>query len=384
MLLATGEQVTIALLAMAIHAEGYEAVSMTGAQAGIVSDSSHTKARIEEVRADRVAEALDEGSIVIVAGFQGLTPGRRDHDARPGRQRHDRRRRRGRPRRRRLRDLHGRRRRLHRRPAHRARTPARSTRISYEEMLETGRRRAPASCSCAASSSRATTASSSTCAPASTTTPAPSSRRPTRPWKRRSSPASPTTRREAKVTIRDVPDQPGVAAEVFGTLAEANVNVDMIIQNVSEEGTTDISFTTPKDDLPRARRAVAAVVEELGARDWSLDESIAKVSLVGAGMKTHPGVAAKMFRALADAGVNLDMISTSTIRITAVISAAEVEAGRARAAHRVRSRRRRGDRRGRSRPRRREVSEHDLGQGRCPRAPSSRSPAPPAPSASRC
>jgi aspartate kinase len=131
---------------------------------------------------------------------------------------------------------------------------------------------------------------------------------------------------EAKVTLRDVPDHPGVAARVFTELANANVNVDMIIQNVSEAGTTDISFTTPKDDLPRARRAVASVVEELKARDWSLDESIAKVSLVGAGMKTHPGVAAEMFRALADAGVNLDMISTSTIRITAVIAADQVEA----------------------------------------------------------
>jgi aspartate kinase len=130
---------------------------------------------------------------------------------------------------------------------------------------------------------------------------------------------------EAKVTIRDVPDRPGVAAEVFGTLAEANVNVDMIIQNVSEAGTTDISFTTPKEDLVRAKRAVEAAVAALGARDWQVDETIAKISLVGAGMKTHPGVAAAMFRALADAGVNLGMISTSSIRISCVIDAKEVE-----------------------------------------------------------
>jgi aspartate kinase len=127
------------------------------------------------------------------------------------------------------------------------------------------------------------------------------------------------------VTIRDVPDRPGVAAEVFGRLANANVNVDMIIQNVSEEGTTDISFTTPKEDLTRAKRAVEQVVDELSARGWSVDESVAKVSLVGAGMKTHPGVAALMFRSLADAGVNLDMISTSSIRISCVISAEQVE-----------------------------------------------------------
>jgi aspartate kinase len=130
---------------------------------------------------------------------------------------------------------------------------------------------------------------------------------------------------EAKVTIRDLPDRPGVAAAVFTRMAEANVNVDMIIQNVSEAGTTDISFTTPKADLIRARRTADAVVAELGAREWLVDESIAKVSLVGAGMKTHPGVAAQMFRALSDAGVNIDLIATSTIRVTCVVEASQVE-----------------------------------------------------------
>jgi len=122
-----------------------------------------------------------------------------------------------------------------------------------------------------------------------------------------------------------VPDMPGVAARVFTHLAENNVNLDMIIQNVSEAGTTDISFTVPKDDILRAKRAVADVVAELGAREWSVDESIAKVSLVGAGMKTHPGVSAKMFSTLADANVNIDMISTSPIRISCVISAEQVD-----------------------------------------------------------
>jgi aspartate kinase len=130
---------------------------------------------------------------------------------------------------------------------------------------------------------------------------------------------------EAKITIRDVPDRPGVAAEVFGRLADANVNVDMIIQNVSEDGLTDISFTAPDEDLVRAKRAVEQVVSDLGARTWSVDESIAKVSLVGAGMKTHPGVAAAMFRALADAGVNMDMIATSSIRISCVIDAKDTQ-----------------------------------------------------------
>ncbi len=129
---------------------------------------------------------------------------------------------------------------------------------------------------------------------------------------------------EAKVTLRDVPDTPGVAARVFTALADANANIDMIIQNVSEDGTTDISFTTPKDDLARVRSALDVVVVELGAREWQVDESVAKVSLVGAGMRTHPGIAAKMFATLADAGVNLDMISTSPIRISCVISAEQV------------------------------------------------------------
>ncbi len=111
------------------------------------------------------------------------------------------------------------------------------------------------------------------------------------------------------------------------------MNVDMIIQNVSEAGTTDISFTTPIADLVRARRTADAVVKELGAREWIVDESIAKVSLVGAGMKTHPGVAAQMFRALSEAGVNIDLIATSTIRITCVVDGDQVEAA-VRALHR--------------------------------------------------
>jgi len=130
---------------------------------------------------------------------------------------------------------------------------------------------------------------------------------------------------EAKITIRDVPDRPGVAATVFTRMSDANVNVDMIIQNVSEDGSTDISFTAPKTDLARAKRAVEDVVSELHARTWSVDESVAKVSLVGAGMKTHPGVAAQMFRALAEADVNIDMISTSSIRISCVVEGDKVE-----------------------------------------------------------
>jgi len=323
MLLATGEQVTIALLAMAIHAQGHEAISLTGAQAGIVSDDTHTKARIQEVRAGRVMEALEAGNIVIVAGFQGLTPsgeittlGRGGSDttavavaaglgadvceiytdvdgvftADP-------------------------------RVEPRARKVGT---ISYEEMLEmaaTGARVLQLrSVEFARNHGVVIHVRSSFNDHTGTIV-----READETMEQAIISGVTHDTSEAKVTVRDVPDRPGVAAEVFGRLADAHVNVDMIIQNVSEDGTTDISFTTPKEDLVRARRAVEAVVDELGAREYSVDESVAKISLVGAGMKTHPGVAAQMFRSLADAGVNLDMISTSSIRISCVIGADQVQ-----------------------------------------------------------
>ena len=323
MLLATGEQVTIALLAMAIHAQGHEAISLTGAQAGIVSDAVHTKARIQEVRADRVMEALDGGNIVIIAGFQGLTPegeittlGRGGSDttavavaaglsadvceiytdvdgvftADP-----------------------------------RVEPSARKLSVvSYDEMLEmaaTGARVLQLrSVEFARNHGVVIHVRSSFSECEGTIV-----KEADESMEQAIISGVTHDTSEAKVTVRDVPDRPGVAAEVFGRLADANVNIDMIIQNVSEAGTTDISFTTPKDDLARAKKAVSEVVADLGARDWSVDESIAKVSLVGAGMKTHPGVAALMFRSLADAGVNLDMISTSAIRISCVIAANQVD-----------------------------------------------------------
>ena len=130
---------------------------------------------------------------------------------------------------------------------------------------------------------------------------------------------------EAKVTIRDCPDTPGVAARVFNALAKENVNVDMVIQNVSEQGLTDISFTTPESDLPRARKAIDSVAVEIGARTWVVQPAVAKISIVGAGMRTNPGVTAKMFTTLAEAGVNIDLISTSPIRLSCVVALADVE-----------------------------------------------------------
>ena len=322
MLLATGEQVTIALLAMAIHSLGHQAISFTGPQVGIVTDSGHTKAKIREVRGERVREALESGHIVIIAGFQGVTEdghittlGRGGSDttaaaiaagigadvceiytdvdgvftADP----------RVEPKARKLDE------------------------ITYEEMLEmaaTGARVLQLrSVEFARNHGVVIHCRSSFHDGEGTIV-----REGDETMEQAIISGVTHDTSEAKVTIRDVPDRPGVAAIVFGKLADANVNVDMIIQNVSESGTTDISFTTPKEDLPRARRATQEVVADLGARTWVIDESVAKVSLVGAGMKTHPGVAAQMFKALADAGVNLDMISTSSIRISCVIAADEV------------------------------------------------------------
>ena len=130
---------------------------------------------------------------------------------------------------------------------------------------------------------------------------------------------------DAKVTIVGVPDRPGISAALFEPLAAANVNVDMIVQNTSKEGTTDISFTMPKADMGVAEAIVARVAQEIGAGGVDHDESISKISLVGAGMKTSPGIAATMFRVLADAGVNIEMISTSTIRISVVCAASDLE-----------------------------------------------------------
>ena len=130
---------------------------------------------------------------------------------------------------------------------------------------------------------------------------------------------------EAKVTVRKVPDKPGVSAGLFEPLAQANVNVDMIVQNTSEDGTTDISFTVPKSDMKVAQSIVDDVAKKIGAAGVVNDDAIAKISLVGAGMKTSPGIAAKMFRTLAENDVNIQMISTSTIRISVVVGAADLE-----------------------------------------------------------
>ena len=324
MLLTTGERVSCALLAMAIHRLGDEAVSFTGSQAGIITDTVHTKARILDIRAFRVEEALAAGKVVLVAGFQGIstakdvtTLGRGGSDTTAVALAHA------------LgaevceiyTDVEG----VYTANPSLVARARKIEAISYDEMLEM-----------AASGAQVLALRSveyarkygipihvrSSFSEADGT------------WVREEGDAMDVehqleqpiiravtyTTDEAKVTVRHVPDRPGVAARVFGALAAAHVNVDTIIQNTSESGHSDISCTIPAEDMPAADKALRDIVAELGAMGYDSNDSIAKVSIVGAGMRTHPGVAASMFQTLADLGINLDMISTSPIKISAVIA----------------------------------------------------------------
>lgn len=317
MLLSTGEQVSMALLAMALCELGQDAISMTGQQVEMLTDTGHTRAKIRHVGAERVIRELRRGRVVVVAGFQGVTSegeittlGRGGSDTTavalaaalhadcceiytdvdgvftadprlvPG--------------------------------AHKLRE------VSYPEMLEM-----------AASGARVLQSRSVEYA-----------RNYNVPLHVRSSfhsgegtwvrseedimekaiiSAVTHDFGEAKVTIIGVPDEPGVAASLFGALAESGINVDMIIQNVSEHARTDISFTINQDDLERVRLLVDDIMVGLGAEGSDFERNIAKISLIGAGMRTHPGIAAGMFKTLADNGINIEMISTSPIKISCVV-----------------------------------------------------------------
>ncbi len=323
MLLTSGERISISLVSMAINDLGHEAVSFTGSQAGILTDTRHGKAKIVEVRTGRVEEALAEGKVAIVAGFQGVstsrdvtTLGRGGSDttavalaaalqadvceiytdvdgvysADP-----------------------------------RIVTGARKlAQVSYEEMLEL-----------AASGARVLALRSVEYA----------RNHGVRIHVRSSFNDSEGTwvireedmleqaiisgvahdKSEAKVTIRAVPDRPGVAGRMFRPLADAGINIDTIVQNVSAEGHTDISFTLPEADLARAEPVLARLAAEVDAEGYVCDPDIAKISVVGAGMRSNPGVAADIFEALADAGINIEIISTSPIRVSCVVRASEAE-----------------------------------------------------------
>jgi aspartate kinase len=323
MLVSVGERISNSLCAMAIGDLGHEAVSLTGSQAGIVTDTSHAKAKIVEVRARRLHEELDKDRIVLVAGFQGVstelevtTLGRGGSDATAvalaaalggACEIYT--------------DVEGVFTADPRIVADALKLPT----ISYEEMLEMAATGARVMMARSIEIARSYGVPLHVRAAHGDTQGT---------WIREeenlvlekaiiSGVTHDTS--EAKVTVQAVPDRPGIAARVFRALADAGVNIDMIVQNVSEHGSTDISFTLPKTDLPAAEPILEVLAKEIDAGGVLYDPNIGKVSLVGAGMKSHPGVAADMFEALADAGINIEIISTSTIRVSCVVRAADVE-----------------------------------------------------------
>jgi aspartate kinase len=322
MLLTAGERISMSLVAMAIEDLGVPAMSLTGSQAGILTTADHGQAEIVDIRGDRVKAGLDEGRVVIVAGFQGVSPDSRDVTT-LGRGGSDatavalaaalsadqceiyt--------------DVDG----VYTADPRVVPDAAKLDEVSYEEMLEmsvagagvlmarsveVGRRYGiPIHVRSAFHGGVGT-------------------------WVKEETMEEAIIRgvahdaSEAKVTVHGVPDKPGVAAALFEPLAAAGVNVDMIVQNVSRQGVTDISFTVPKAALATARSIADVVSVSLHADGVDVDENIAKVSLVGAGMKSESGIAARMFRILADHGINIEMISTSPIRISCVVAGTQVD-----------------------------------------------------------
>jgi aspartate kinase len=317
MLLATGEQVTIGLLAMALHAEGHPACSFTGSQMGMITDSAHTKARIKRIVADRINAALREGKIVVAAGFQGTTDageittlGRGGSD---------------------LTavalaaalkadvceiftDVDG----VYTADPNVVPDARKLSRISYDEMLEM------ASLGAKVLQARSVEFAKKYGVPVhvrSTFKPDPGTLVTREDHSMEEVVVTGIThdRGQAKVSILRVPDRPGIAARVFGGLGAQNIVVDMIVQNISREGLSDISFTLPRADRQRAERVLDGIAKEIGAEGVAADDRIAKVSIVGVGMRSHAGVAARMFTALSKEGINIQMISTSEIAVSCVI-----------------------------------------------------------------
>jgi aspartate kinase len=321
MLLTAGERISMALVAMAIIARGVEAVSFTGSQAGILTEGRHGDAKIADIKAFRVKKSLEEGKVVIVAGFQGVDPntkeittiGRGGTDATAVA----------------LAaamqadvceiytDVDG----VFTADPRIVPEARKLDEISFEEMLELsasgagvlmsrsvefGRRfNVPIHVRSSFNENPGTWVKETTMEQAIISGIAHDAS-------------------EAKLTVRGLPDTPGVAAELFEPMATKGINVDMIVQNVSSDGSTDISLTVPKASVSDARDIAERIAAEIGAGAVEVDEGIGKVSLVGAGMKSHPGVAAQVFRTLADAEINIEMISTSTIRISCVVREGDV------------------------------------------------------------
>jgi aspartate kinase len=320
MLLSTGEQVSVALMAMAVHALGYKAVSLTGAQIGIQTDSSFTKARIRKISADRIRKLLANDNIVIAAGFQGIdedfnitTLGRGGSDTTAvalaavldadACEIHT--------------DVDG----VYTTDPRQLPEARQMSRISYDEMLELASLGAgvmhnrsiefakkydvPIHVRSSFSDTRGTLIVSESESPSSAVC------------------GAAMTREEARITIQGVPDKPGSSYEIFKRLADRKITVDMIVQNVGQENRADISFTVPKEELRASLAAVKEAADFVGATGFTHDDQVSKVSAVGLGMANQTGVAQKMFRAIADAGINIQMITTSEIKISVLVSRAE-------------------------------------------------------------
>jgi aspartate kinase len=321
MLLTAGERISMALVAMAIQDLGVEAISLTGSQAGILTDAAHGEAKITDIRPIRVQDAIAAGSVVIIAGFQGVSPdtkevttlGRGGSDATAVAMAAA------------LRadaceiytDVDG----VYTADPRVFPGAVRIAEINFDEMLEL------AGAGARVLMPRAVEFGMRFRVPlyvASSFHEGPGT------WVKEKTMEQAIVRgiahdtSAAKLTVHGVPDRPGVAASLFEPLAAEGISVDMIVQNVSDSGITDISFTVPSQHAAAAREIAEQLATEVGARGVDLDDSIARLSIVGSGMRAHPGVAATMFRELADAGVNIDMISTSSIRVSCVIAAADV------------------------------------------------------------
>jgi len=323
MLITAGERKAMALLCMALHSLGVEADSFTGSQAGFITDTTHTNAKILELRPDRVRCALDKGRVPVVGGSQGVSLerdvtflGRGGSDTTAVALAHA------------LKanaceiytDVPG----LFTADPRLVPTARRMTSVSFEELLEMTATGCPKPAMRAVEYARRWDVtlhvrSAFTWEPGT--------------WVKEEDAlmeqaiVSAVTHdvSEAKVTVSGVPDRPGIAARMFRELADRDVNVDMIVQNVSDHGVTDISFTVPKGDLSKATDVCSRLAGEIGATGVSSDHDIARVSIIGAGMKSNPGVAATMFETLADHGINIEMISTSAIRTSCVVQGEQIE-----------------------------------------------------------
>jgi len=324
MLLITGEQQSIAYLALALHGLGCQAVSFTGAQVGIVTSNVYGSARIQQIGGEqKMRQAIKDGKVVIVAGFQGATVD--GENTTLGRGGSD------------LtavalgavlkadmcefyKDVDG----IFTTDPRVVKTARKIDKITYDEMLEL------ASMGAGVLYSRSVEFAKKYKVPIHVRScfhdrPGTVVVEEAKEMEDVLVSGIAFNRQEAKVTILGVPDRPGISSEVFGKLGDANIVVDMIIQNVSHEGTTDLSFTVARKDLKKAKQLAEKLAKSIKAKSVTADDKMAKVSVVGVGMKSHAGVAGRMFQALAKAGINIEMISTSEIKISVIIRETELD-----------------------------------------------------------